>query len=81
MQNLPQIDQEQNKAIRTEMGERLRIILELQKPQKLSGRLRQLLDRLAEQEHRIEIGMAASPSIVPSQNEGWLRRLLAGRLR
>jgi hypothetical protein len=79
MQNPLQIDYEQNKVIRAEIGERLRIILGLQKPQKLSRHVRLLLDRLAEQDQQIE--MAASPSILPSQNEGWLRRLLAGRLR
>jgi len=53
----------------------------LEQPRKLSARLRHLLDRLSEQDHLIE--MAASPSIVPSQhqNEGWLRRLWAGRRR
>jgi len=81
MQNPLQIDQEQNEAIRAELGERLRIIMGLEKPRKLSARLRHLLDRLSEQDHLIE--MAASPSIVPSQhqNEGWLRRLWAGRRR
>ncbi len=81
MQNPLQIDQEQNEAIRAELGERLRIIMGLEQPRKLSARLRHLLDRLSEQDHLIE--MAASPSIAPSQhqNEGWLRRLWAGRRR
>jgi len=73
------IDQEHNDAIRAEVEERLRIILSLRSPQKLPGRIRHLIDRLAEQDHQIE--MKTSPSIVPSDNEGWLRRLLAGRLR
>ena len=72
-------DHEHNDAVRAEVGERLGIILSLRSPQKLPGRIRRLLDRLAEQEHEIE--MQSSPSIAPSGNEGWLRRLLAGRLR
>jgi hypothetical protein len=73
------IDQEHNDAIRAEVGERLGIILSLRSPQKLPGRIRRLIDRLAEQDHQIE--MQSAPSIVPSRDEGWLNRLLAGRLR
>jgi hypothetical protein len=39
--------------------------------------IRHFIDRL--DEHEIE--MKTSPSIVPSRDEGWLRRLLAARLR
>jgi hypothetical protein len=73
------IDQEHNDAIRAEVGERLGIILSLRSPQKLPGRIRHLIDRLAEQDHQIE--MQSSPAIVPTGDEGWLHRLLAGRLR
>ena len=74
-----QIDQEHNHAIRDELGERLRIILWLERPQKLPGRIRRQIDRLAEKDRKIE--MSASPSIVPSPPPGWLGRLFAGRFR
>jgi hypothetical protein len=73
------IDQEHNDAIRAEVGERLGIILSLQSRQKLPGHIRHLIDRLAEQDHQIEL--QTSPSIVPSRDEGWLCRLLVGRFR
>jgi hypothetical protein len=73
------MDQEHNDTIRAEVGERLRIILRLGNRPKLPVHVRHLLDRLAEQDHQIE--MKTSPSIVPSKNEGWLRRLLASRFR
>jgi hypothetical protein len=71
------IDQEHSDA--AEVGERLGIILSWRSPQKLPGRIRHLIDRLAEQDHQIE--MQSAPSIVPSRDEGWLNRLLADRLR
>jgi hypothetical protein len=77
MQHPLHIDQEHNDTIRAELGERLGIILRLGNRPKLPRRVRQLLDRLAEQDHRIE--METSPSIVPSENEGWVRRLFASR--
>jgi hypothetical protein len=73
------IDREHHDAIRAEVGERLGIILSLRSPQKLPGRIRHLIDRLAGRDHQIE--MQTLPSIVPSGDEGWLRRLFAGRLR
>jgi hypothetical protein len=73
MQHPLHIDQEHNDTIRAEVGERLGIILRLRNPSRLPGRVRHLLDRLAEQDHQIE--METSPSIVPPENEGWLRRL------
>jgi len=73
------IDEEHNKAIRTEVGERLRIILWLAGRQKVPRPIRQSLDRLAEVDDGTEL--KASPSIVPSENEGWLRRLLPRRFR
>ena len=73
------IDQEHNDTIRAEVGKRLGIILGLGNPPKLPGRVRHLLDRLAEQDDQIE--MKTSPAIVPSENEGWVRRLLASRFR
>jgi hypothetical protein len=79
MQHPLPIDQEHNDTIRAEVGERLGIILRLGNRPKLPGRVRHLLDRLAEQDHQIE--METSPSIVPSENEGWVRRLLASRFR
>ena len=79
MQHPLPIDQEHNDTIRAEVGERLGIILRLGNRPKLPGRVRRLLDRLAKQDHQIE--METSPSIVPSENQGWLRRLLAGRFR
>ena len=73
MQHPLPIDQEHNDTIRAEVGERLGIILRLGNRPKLPGRVRRLLDRLAKQDHQIE--METSPSIVPSENQGWLRRL------
>jgi hypothetical protein len=72
------IDDEHNNAIRAEVGERLRIILYLEGRQKVPRPIRQSLDRLAEVDHGIEL---KTPSIVPSENEGWLRRLLQRRFR
>jgi hypothetical protein len=74
MRDALHIDQKHNKTIRTEVGERLGIILRLGGRPKVPGRVRRLLDRLAEQDHQIE--METSPSIVPS---GWVRRLFASR--
>ena len=73
------IDEEDNNAIRTEVGERLRTILDLEGRQKVPRYIRQSLDRLAEVDHAIEL--KKSPSIVPSEDEGWLRRLLPRRFR
>lgn len=67
------IDPEHNGAIRAEVGERLGI---LRKPEKLPMRIRHLIDRLAKLDYKIE-----KKKKVPSGGEGWLRRLLAGRLR
>ena len=79
MRHSPQIDQKHSEAIRAEVAERLEIILRLGNPEKVPRRIRRLMDRLAEQDREFEMGR--SPSIVPSENEGWLRRLLAGRGR
>jgi len=65
------IDQEHNSAIRAEVGERLRIIFRLAGRQKVPQPIRHFINRL--DEHEIE--MKTSPSIVPSEKEGWLRRL------
>jgi hypothetical protein len=73
------IDQEHNNIIRAEVSERLRIILRLARPTKVPQRVRHLLNRLAKLDHEIE--NKTSPSIVPSANEGWVRRLLASRFR
>ena len=73
------IDEEHNKAIRAEVGERLRIFLWMAGRQKVPRPIRQSLDRLAGVDQ--DIGLKASPSIVPSENEGWLRRLLPRRFR
>jgi hypothetical protein len=73
------IDQEQNNVIRAEVGERLRIILGLARPTKVPQRIRHLLNRLAKLDPEIE--KKTSSSIEPSANEGWLRRLLAVRIR
>jgi hypothetical protein len=72
-------NEEHNNAIRAEVGERLRIILDLEGRQKVPRHIRQSLDRLAEVDHGIEL--KTSPSIVPSEDEGWLRRLLPRRFR
>jgi hypothetical protein len=73
------IDDEHNNAVRAEVGERLRIILHLEGRQRVPRPIRQSLDRLAEVDHEMEL--KTSPSIVPSKNEGWLRRLLPRRFR
>ena len=70
------MDQQFNKAIRAEVGERLRLFYELAGRQKLPRYIRLLMDRLVEQEQKIE--MEKQPEIVPLRNE-WLRRLFAGR--
>ncbi len=69
------IDREHNDAVRAEVGERLRTILWLTNQPKVPGHIRQLLDRLAERDRAVEI------AISPSEKDGWLRRLLAGRVR
>jgi hypothetical protein len=74
-----QIDEEHNNAIRAEIGERLRIILWLEGRLRVPRPIRRSLDRLVEVDHGIEL--KPSPSIVPSENEGWLRRLLPRRFR
>ena len=71
------IDEEHNDAIRAEVGERLRLILRLEGRQKVPRLIRQSIDRLAEVDHGTEL--KTSPSIVPSENAGWLRRVLPRR--
>ncbi|MGB6433594.1 MAG: hypothetical protein WA677_10480 [Bradyrhizobium sp.] len=73
------IDEEHNDAIRAEVGERLRLILRLEGRQKVPRPIRQSIDRLVEVDHGTQL--KTSPSIVPSENEGWLRRLLPRRFR
>ena len=75
MRHPPHIDHKHNDAIRAEVGERLGV---LRKPEKLSKRFRHLIDRLAKLDYKIEKKKRLH-SIVPSGDEGWLRRLLAGR--
>jgi hypothetical protein len=74
---MSKLDHEHNEAIRAEVGERLGI---LRKPEKLPTRFRHLIDRLAKLDYKIGKNRKA-PSIVLSGEDGWLRRLLAGRLR
>ena len=76
-----QIDQEQNLAIRTEVAERLRTMHSLEGRQRVPRPIRQSIDRLAELEGQIEIKLEASPPVVPSENEGWLKRLFSRRFR
>jgi hypothetical protein len=73
------IDQEHNKAIRAEIGERLRIFLWMAGRQKVPRPIRQSLDRLAGADQDIQ--SKTSPSTVPSENEGWLSRLSPRRFR
>ena len=79
MPNPLHIDDEYNKAIRAEVGERLRIILWLEGRLRVPRPIRRSLDRLAEADHGIEL--KRSPSIVPAENKGWLRRLSARLFR
>ena len=79
MRHTLHIDEEHIKAICAEVGERLRIILWMAGRQKVPRPIRQSLDRLAEVDHGIEL--KTSPSVVPAENEGWLRRLLPRRFR
>jgi hypothetical protein len=79
MRHTLHIDEEHIKAILAEVGERLRIIFWLEGRQKVPRTIRQSIDRLAEVDHRNEL--KTSPSIVPSENEGWLHRLLPRRFR
>ena len=73
------IDEEHNNSIRAEVGERLRVMFRLAGRQKVPRPIRQSLDRLAELDRKIE--MKSSPSIVPSEDAGWLSRLLPKRFR
>ena len=79
MRHTLHIDAEHIEAILAEVGERLRIILWLEGRQNLPHPIRQSLDRLAEVDHGIEL--KSSHSIVPPEDEGWLRRLLPRRFR
>ena len=76
-QKMSKLDHEHNDAIRAEIGERLGM---LRKREKLPTRFRHFIDRLAKLDYKIE-KKKKLPSIVPSGDEGWLRRLLARRLR
>ena len=73
------IDEEHIKAILAEVGERLRLIYHLEGRKKVPRPIRQSIDRLDEVDHRTEL--KPSPSIVPPENGGWLRRLLPRRFR
>ena len=79
MRHTLHIDDEHIKAILAEVGERLRIILWMEGRLKVPRPIRQSLDRLAEVDDGTKL--KTSPSIVPSENEGWLRRLLPRRFR
>jgi hypothetical protein len=79
MRHTLHIDEEHIKAILAEVGERLRLIIRLEGRQKVPRRIRQSMDRLAEVDDGTEL--KTSPSILPSENEGWLRRLLPRRFR
>jgi hypothetical protein len=79
MRHTLHIDEEHIKAILAEVGERLRLIIRLEGRQKVPRPIRQSIDRLAEVDHGTELKTA--PSIVPSENEGWLRRSLPKRFR
>ena len=70
----PHIDEEHNNSIRAEVGERLRVILGLAGRQQVPRPIRRSLDRPAELDQKIEL--KSSPSIVPSEDDGWLSRLL-----
>ena len=76
-----QIDDEQNMAIRTEVAERLRTMHSLEGRQRVPRPIRQSIDRLAELEGQIQIKLKASPPLVRSENEGWLKRLFSRRFR
>jgi hypothetical protein len=79
MPNPIHIDEEHNRAVRTEVGERLQLLHRLEGRQKVPRPIRKSLDRLAELDGHIEL--KTSPSIVPSKKVGWLRRLLPRRFR
>jgi len=79
MRHTLHVDEEHIKAILAEIGERLRIIFWLEGRWRVPRPIRQSLDRLAEIDHEIEL--KPSPSIAPSENEGWLSRVLPKRFR
>ena len=79
MRHTLHIDEEHIKAILAEVGERLRVILRLEGRQKVPRPIRQSIDRLDELDRETEL--KTSPSTVPLENEGWLRRLLPRRFR
>lgn len=76
-----QIDEEQNWAIRTQIAERLRNIHSLEGRQRVPRAIRQFIDRMAELEQQIEIKSKAAPPLVPSLDEGWMKRLWPRRSR
>ena len=76
-----QIDDRQNLAIRTEVAERLRTMHSLEGRQRVPRPIRQSIDRLAKLDHQIQIKPEAWPPLVPSENVGWLKRLLSRRFR
>ena len=75
MRHTLHIDEEHIKAILAEVGERLRLI----RRKKVPRPIRQSIDRLDELDRETEL--KTSPSTVPLENEGWLRRLLPRRFR
>jgi hypothetical protein len=76
-----QIDEEQNRAIRTQIAERLRTIHSLEGRQKVPRAIRRSIDRMAEFEQQIEIRPKAAPPLVPSLEGGWTKRLWPRRSR
>lgn len=76
-----QIDEEQNRAIRTQIAKHLRTIHSLEGRQRVPRTIRQSIDRMAELEQQIEIKTKAAPPLVPSLDEGWPKRIWPRRLR
>jgi hypothetical protein len=76
-----QINEEQNRAIRTQIAERLRIIHSLEGRQRVPRAIRQSIDHLAELDCQTEIELEAAPHLAAPRNEGWLKRLLLPQFR
>jgi hypothetical protein len=82
MPNPIQIDEEQNRAIRTEIAEHLRTMHSLEGRLRVPQTIRQSIDRMAELEQQIEIKPKAAPPLVPTLLDGgWTKRIWPRRPR
>jgi hypothetical protein len=76
-----QIDEEQNRAIRTHIAQRIRTIHSLEGRQRVPRSIRQSIDRMAELEQRIEMKPKVAPPPVPLLRREWTKRWWPRRSR